>query len=389
MILSLDEIKKYNFFDKYVNYRPKIEYNIEFKEYIDNIDYPFLFIKDPINRFIVLDDAYFYKSQIISNKNKILVISDKHKLFFKENNLISYINELNENQLVINKDNFEDYNIIDFPVFYFKYPVNNYLHFNLDTVPYLSFYLTLKKQFNNIKLFIPMNKNWILHGFFYNILKEFGITEDDMFLPYNGIYNMKFNKLIIVEPSEIFKKNWNQKTLNNYSIGRYLHSEFIYNNSYQKIVNKTNNIKKIKKKYYYLSRRIKSKTNVNIGQNNLSKRICINEDALVELLKEYNIEEIWAEDYNFLEKINFFNEAEYIFSVYSAGISNGFYTNNVNWIIFNTPSISVNWYEDLILKKNKLKYYNFYERIKNDKIENAPWKIDLDQVKKVLDSLDL
>lgn len=395
-IPSNKELNEYIFFDKYINYYPNIDYQEIFNNYELNPDGNLLYFQNSDNRFIILENSYFYKSQIISNKNKIILCADSDKHFIKDNNINSYKSFLLDENKVIIRHNFENYKFINFPVFYFKYHVNNYLHFILDTIPYITFYIELKKKYDNLKLFIPMNNEYKLYSFFYDILNELGITEDDMFLPSSGIYNMIFSKLIVVEPTEIFKNNWNLISSGVKINKVFLINDFTYK-IYQDIINKTNKFKNIKGKYYYLSRKCKNITKEDIGQNNLNKRICTNEDELINLLKKFNIEVIHAEDYKFMEKINKFNQAEYIFTTYTAGLATAFFTTNVKWIVFNAPSIAVDWLTILINKNNYVKGYDLFdlerkelERINHISLKkNQNWKININKVKKILDSLKL
>jgi hypothetical protein len=89
----------------------------------------------------------------------------------------------------------------------------------------------------------------------------------------------------------------------------------------------------VNKPNIYISRRSwLSKNQENIGTNYTTRRKCINEDGLVEILTKKNYEEVFCEDLTMAEKIVLFMNAKNIVGVIGGGMCN---------CLFATPSTVV------------------------------------------------
>jgi capsular polysaccharide biosynthesis protein len=255
---------------------------------------------------------------------KEMTMSLNKRSYYEESNMnfdykdidLSKIKQLNPKDSIIlgNK------NIILEPVYFFIYNTENYFHFIYDTLPYLYSFLQLRKTNPKIKLlmnFINKNKNDFI-PFVIEALELLDITRDDIIIhDTNNIYNQLYlssslthNGLSNSPPrKEIFEiydlmiKNARLK----YEIG----------------------IKNLNLKKLYISRRTwTNKSNLkNIGTNYTNRRKLMNEDDLVELLKKENFNEIFGENFSFLEKVILFNNAEEVIGSIGGTIVNCVFCN--------------------------------------------------------------
>ena len=93
---------------------------------------------------------------------------------------------------------------------------------------------------------------------------------------------------------------------------------------------------KYKGKKFFLSR---NKSHLLDGNSNLKRRHILNEDDLVDILSEYNIERIYLEDYDLIEKIKLFKLSDLIISPNSAGLLFSLYSSSSTKIVeLNVPN---------------------------------------------------
>jgi hypothetical protein len=334
---NFDSIKKY---DK--NNRDIRLYN--FKEVIiTGISqfYPNILLKQISDNYLILP-------------TKEMTMSLNKKSYYEENNMNFDYNNIE----LGNK------NIILEPVYFFIYNTENYFHFIYDTLPYLYSFLQFKKTNPKIKLlmnFINKNKNDFI-PFVIEALELLDITRDDIIIHNtNNIYNQLYlssslthNGLSNLPPrKEIFEiydlmiKNARLK----YEIG----------------------IKNLNLKKIYISRRTwTNKSNLkNIGTNYTNRRKLMNEDDLVELLEKDNFNEIFGENYNFLEKVILFNNAEEVIGSIGGTIVNCVFCNkNCRITCLVSPDfLRVNKRIKFSLINKNIKYFeDTYLDTENDKI---------------------
>lgn len=217
-----------------------------------------------------------------------------------------------------------NYNIITSDVYFFIYNTENYYHFIYDTLPYLYCFLKLRKQNKNIKLLMNYNKNKNnLLPFVKESLELLNITKNDIIIHksnniYKNLYcsnSLTHDGLSNQPPRKEIFEIYEKMTTNA------LQQSFKYKNiSFNKI---------------YISRRTWINNNVtdNIGTNYTTRRKLMNEDDLVNKLKEDNFIEIFGENYSMTEKILLFYNAKVIIGAIGGTIANCVFANKETKII--------------------------------------------------------
>lgn len=242
------------------------------------------------------------------------------------------VSPYDERVMSLNRDSFYDndswdtyfsykrVNVYTDPVFFFIYNVDNYYHFIYDTLPILAGYFELKKAIPSLKLLINTShpNKLSFPPFVTEFLAALGI--DDYLLVskttrYAKVYvstslthGQKSN-----EPSSALARNvWN-----GFNIDASIKTP----------------------KRFYISRRswIHGNTD-NIGTNYTTRRKCMNEDALVELLQQYGIQEVFTELLSTKEKLVYFKNAELVVGVVGGGMCNLLFSpNTTKALCINTP----------------------------------------------------
>lgn len=218
---------------------------------------------------------------------------------------------------------FDNYNIISSDVFFFIYNTENYYHFIYDTLPYLYCFLKLREQNKNIKLLMNYNKNKNnLLPFVKESLELLNITKNDIIIHksnnvYKNLYcsnSLTHDGMSNQPPRKEIFEIYEKMTTNA------LQQSFKYKNVL------FNNI--------YISRRtwINNVTD-NIGTNYTTRRKLMNEDDLVNKLKENNFIEIFGENYSMIEKILLFYNAKIIIGAIGGTIANCVFANKNTKII--------------------------------------------------------
>lgn len=246
------------------------------------------------------------------------------------NNLKELISPYNEKIMSLNKDSFYDNNEYDIskdnlnnskkiystPVYFFIYNFDNYYHFIYDTIPYLITYFKLKKNIPELKLVVSYpnpSKNT-----FYKF-------NEDIF----NIFNIQ-NDIIIHEDNTIYSSIYIGNSLTHDGMSNtYPHTEVykLFNN-----ISITNEVKQFPKKIYISRRTWINNDKSNLGTDYTQKRKLMNEDLLVEKLREKGFEEIFCENLSMNEKIQLFKNAEVIIGAIGGGMCN---------LIFSPPKTNV------------------------------------------------
>lgn len=241
------------------------------------------------------------------------------------------INPYDEKVMSLNKDSFYDGNtyeaspilqetIEEAPCFFFIYNVDNYYHFIYDTLPILYSYFQLKKQFPTVKLLLQTShpSKQILAPFVINFLQNVGIDTFE-FAKEKTLYKQLFVSTSFTHggqsndpPSPLSYSIWNKTQ---YTVTRNL------------------------PKRIYISRRswVHGKTE-NLGTNYTARRKCMNEDALVQLLEKYDIQEVFTELLTTEEKIAMFLQAELVVGIVGGGMCNLLFSpKNTKSLCISTP----------------------------------------------------
>ena len=252
--------------------------------------------------------------------NCLLKVSDK------------LISPYDERVMSLNRDSFYDNDmweplsianysdLCEEPVFFFIYNVDNYYHFIYDTLSILSSYFILKKTNLSLKLLINTShpeKKYLL---------PFVIE----FLSFLGI-----NDYLMVSDTTLYKKVY---VSTSFTHGQ--KSNEPYSTIAKTVWNKYNIPNKVSTpKRFYISRRswIHGKTE-NIGTNYTTRRKCMNEDQVVDLLKQYDIQEVFTELLTTEEKIAYFQNAELVVGVVGGGMCNLLFASSfTKSLCINTP----------------------------------------------------
>jgi len=197
---------------------------------------------------------------------------------------------------------------IDLPVFYFIYDTENYFHFIYDTLPYLISYFELKLKIKNLKLLMnfPNKEKLEFYDFVFDTLRMLDVTEKD---------------ILIVKNDEIYSNVFISTSYTHGHDSNLPPKKEIFE-LYNKIKNKVENKKHLPSKIY-ISRRTEIHNNFsNIGTNYTSRRKMINEDLLVELLKNKGFVEVFTENMTMTEKIQLFQNADFIIGPIGGGLVN-------------------------------------------------------------------
>lgn len=226
-----------------------------------------------------------------------------------------YINPYDERVMSLQKDTFYDGDMwtpppkariskrFTDPVYFFIYNVDNYYHFVYDTLPILYGYMSMKQENPTLRLLIqtshPSKKT--LPPFVLEMLAASGIesplfAEPDML--YEEMYvgtSLTHGRQSNLPPSPQAYRIWNQLSYTPHS----------------------------PPKRIYVSRRswVHGKTD-NIGTNYTTRRKCMNEDAVVNMLKGYGIMEIFTECLSTEYKLAMFAQAELVVGVIGGGMCN-------------------------------------------------------------------
>ncbi len=190
--------------------------------------------------------------------------------------------------------------------FFFIFNFENYYHFLYDTLPYLYFW---KQQNFSSKLLLPKDHKWLrFQKEFFDLL---GISEKDIRYAEEGCY---YEHLYVPTSLTHGQSEYGMKASN---LAPELEAYSIWNSLHQKEVTKSY------PKKIYISRRTWLLDDMsNIGTNYTTRRKCMNEDALVELLQGYGYEEVFCETLNTKEKIELFQNVTHVIGFIGGGMAN-------------------------------------------------------------------
>ena len=274
-------------------------------------------------------------------------------------------------------------NIENTPVFYFVYNCANYFHLIYDTVPYLYSYFEEKKRISNLKLLVnvPEGKS-DLYKFVYETLSLLGIEKEDLiFLDEKTKY-----KTLIIGSSLTHNRMSSDPP----------HSDIF------SIINLMKGTHSNEEKIYVSRRTWTQSQSDNIGTNYTNERMCINEDEVVDIFKNYGFKEIFCENISMKEKIGIFRNAKFVAGPIGGGMSN---------ILFCKPDakvISINSPEFFKINKrleyalchtnlhmfNDTKFVNRKEEVISGKNAlsisggmNSPWSVDLIKLNKMIEGI--
>jgi hypothetical protein len=213
------------------------------------------------------------------------------------------------------------------PAYFFVYNVDNYFHFLYDTLPYLVGYFELRKIIPDLHLVLETShpKKQTLPPFVVEMLRLLGVswTFVDPFAVYSTVFvstSLTHGQKSNAPPSIVAQTVWNRLTA-------------------AAISSQISSFPTQTPKRFYVSRRtwVHNQT-ANLGTNYTTRRCCTNEDAVVALLKTYNIEEVFLELLTTEEKVAYFQNAELVVGVVGGGMCNCLFSPPTTKVLcLNTP----------------------------------------------------
>ncbi len=241
------------------------------------------------------------------------------------------INPYDERVMSLQRDSFYDndewsayepiepYGVINIPCFFFVYNVDNYFHFVYDTLPILATYFKLKEMIPKLKL--VMNTSHPSKQDVAPFVKEF--------LQYLGISNWS-----TPHPGAFYKRMYVSTSFTHGGKSNGMPSLDAYC-----VWKRFPALKSQGPKRFYISRRswIHGQT-ANMGTNYTMRRKCENEDAVVELLAKFNIQEVFTELLTTEEKLSLFQNAELVVGIVGGGMCNLLFSpSSTKALCINTP----------------------------------------------------
>lgn len=194
--------------------------------------------------------------------------------------------------------------IIDYPVFFFIYNVENYFHFIYDTLSYLISFQILQKRYPNIKLLTQYPQHKSEH---YKFVLEF--------------FELLDIEFIIADTKTLYKTIFVSTSYTHDIDSNLPPREELYE-FYRQITDKIKTNIKTPEKIYISRRTWINNDHSNIGTNYTTRRKLENENELVKLLTINGYTEVFTENLSTIEKIIYFKNAKYIIGAIGGGIAN-------------------------------------------------------------------
>lgn len=305
------------------------------------------------NNIQIIGRNFYYPNVLLLDEKKEIInpydekVMSLNKESFYDNNI--YEDEITE---INNKE------IINENVFFFIYNFDNYYHFLYDTLPYLNTYFELKKKYNDLKLLVnyPNKDKNEFYRFNNDFLYKLVDQRDIIIHKKNNIY-----KNIFISTSLTHGGLSNKPPRNEIFE---IYERLKININLDNIQEKYKNMKNI-----YISRRTwLNEDKSNIGTDYTSRRKMVNETELVEELKKYEFEEIFAENLNSDEKIYLFSNAEKIVGSIGGGMANLLFSdkNTKSYIIISPYFLDINYRFKYSLDNTDIQYFDNTEVVKKD-----------------------
>jgi hypothetical protein len=194
--------------------------------------------------------------------------------------------------------------LVETPVFFFVYNIDNYYHFIYDSIPILYSYFKLKEEIPTLTILLQTSHPS------KQTLPPFGVE----FLSALGIHTYEF-----AQEKTLYKKLYVATSLTHGAHSNSAPSPLAFSVWNRLRVTGQYDLPK----RFYISRRswIHGST-ANMGTNYTTRRKCINEDDLVDLLKTYDIQEVFTELLTTDEKLSLFQNAECVVGIIGGGMAN-------------------------------------------------------------------
>lgn len=189
------------------------------------------------------------------------------------------------------------------PVFFFCYNTDNYYHFVYDTLPYLITFLRLRNTIPNLKLLMhPQGSVNYFYPFVWDFLGLLGIIESDVVM----LTNYTAYKELYVSSS--------------FTHG--IDSNLPPRKEVYELFSRFTLSLPLTKKLYISRRSNKHGDYTNIGTNYTTRRLCVNEEQLVDYLSARGYQEVFTELLTAKAKIELFSTASHVFGAIGGGMCN-------------------------------------------------------------------
>lgn len=215
--------------------------------------------------------------------------------------------------------------------FFFLFNFENYYHFLYDTLPYLHHYFQVRTQDPACKLLLPACHTWLqFQRDCFDMLDiedaaiayaEEGTTYEKLYVPSSLTHGIIPAALQATSLCEVMLSSAS-------NLPPSPEAYTVWNALGAATSESVESPKKI-----YISRRTHLLADTsNVGTNYTTRRRCLNEDALVELLKSHGYVEIFCESMSMSEKISMFRCATHVAGFIGGGMAN---------LLFSPPSTKV------------------------------------------------
>ena len=240
-------------------------------------------------------------------------------------------------------------------------------HFTEQCLPKINYYLKLKKEIKDIKFCIPKKR---FNSITKDIIKLLEICEEDIFIIDNDT---------VIQATNFFFNNYNCADFNTDKITTF--------NLLREKLNITKNIKF--NRNIYLQRNIENISNndcYNIGKT----RQIINEELLINALKNFNFEIITLGEHDLITKKNLLSDVNILITQTGGNMYNLIFSNTPKHIFFlsNRSPLHVDYIKNLLPKlnfysENLVTLFSYDSYIKNcDKTNNMndPFMVNISEI---------
>jgi len=245
------------------------------------------------------------------------------------------------------------------PVFFFIYNFDNYYHFIYDTLPYLCCYFKLKEKIPNLKLLVSYPN--VTRNSFYKF-------NEDIF----DLFNIKND--MIIHTNMKYEKVYVANSLTHGGLSNEPPHPDVYNLFKGLFMKETS--KPLPKKIYISRRTWIHNDKSNLGTDYTQRRKMINEDLLVEqLVNKFGFEEIFCENLSMTEKIQLFQNADFIIGAIGGGMCNLLFSPPITKVIciVSPHFLDINYRFKFSMDHTNIKYLHdtkttsdLYRRVKID-----------------------
>ena len=198
--------------------------------------------------------------------------------------------------------------------YWYSKPLHNYYHSIYDSLGCLFYYFDIKLSHPDLKLIL--NKNHRKINKWPPFVKE---ILDILEIPFE-----------YTDENTVYETVYYGNTLNQNERGHRIRVDeryyLVLDNLIVNALNKNLDVPTYDN--IYISRRTQNNPNYNkdlIGEDNTQKRGCVNEDEIVDIVRQNGFKEVFGENYTLAEKITMFSKMKKYITFSGAGVTNTFF----------------------------------------------------------------